>query len=137
MPLALALLATLLGVSAVFAADEPSLDCTIRFELSGWSAIYERVDGTGTLNCTDGTTMPVDVYARGPRLTAGRLQMRVAKGKLEAVQRLSDVWGTYTQEDVYDDPPDVVSSKSLSNGKVSISIGTVGNLGITSLTIRP
>ena len=138
--MALALLATLLGVSTVFAAGAPALDCTIRFELSGWSAVYERVDGTGTLSCTDGTTLPVDVYARGPRLTAGRLQVTLAKGRFEAVQRISDVFGTYTQDDVYDDPPDAVASASLTNGKVSISIGgvnTAANLGITSLTIRP
>jgi hypothetical protein len=39
-------LIALIGASAALAAGRPTIDCTIRFQLSGWSAIYERVDGT-------------------------------------------------------------------------------------------
>jgi len=67
-PLAVALVAT----SAALAEQPTVIDCTLRFQLSGWSASYERVDGTGIVACSDDTSLPVFVQARGAGLTTGK-----------------------------------------------------------------
>ena len=40
----------LIGTSAALADERPTVDCTIRFQLSGWSAIYERDRKSTCLN---------------------------------------------------------------------------------------
>jgi len=63
-----ALAIALVGMSAAFAEQPRRIDCTLRFQLSGWSALYERVDGSGIVACVDGTSLPVfRRAARGSR----------------------------------------------------------------------
>ena len=130
----------LLGTSAAFADDRSAVDCTIRFQLSGWSAIDERVDGTGIVACADDTAMPVLVQARGAGLTAGKPKVTSGTGKFGDVRRISDVMGTYARGGA------AVGAGSgtvlLSNGKVSLGLaasGTASDLssGIAGLTLRP
>ena len=82
---AVALAIALIGMSAAFAENRPTLDCTIRFQLSGWSAIYERVDGTGIVACSDGMSLPVVVQARGAGLTVGKPKVTTGTGKFASV----------------------------------------------------
>ena len=55
----------IIGTSAALADDPPTLDCTIRFQLSGWSAIYESVDGTGIVAYVHQISDVLGTYAQG------------------------------------------------------------------------
>jgi hypothetical protein len=131
----------LIGTSAAFAAGRPTIDCTLRFQLSGWSAIYERVDGTGIVACSDDTLMPVDIQARGAGFTVGKPKVISGTGKFASVHRISDVFGTYSQADVHA----VVartSAAEMTNGKVSLELAGNGEgdelgVAIAGFTIRP
>ncbi|MGZ8255652.1 MAG: hypothetical protein ACXWVT_12430, partial [Burkholderiaceae bacterium] len=112
----------LIGTSAALADDRSNLDCTIRFQLSGWSAIYERVDGTGIVACADGTSLPVLVQARGAGLTVGKAKVTSGTGRFTDVHQISDVIGTYAQGDVYAGVVKSGAAKSLTNGKVSLGL---------------
>jgi hypothetical protein len=91
---AASLAVALVGASPAFAAGAPAaLDCAIEFQLKGWSAVYERADGTGTVRCTNGTSMPVVIRARGAGISVGKSKIEHGTGKFSGVYRLSDVLG--------------------------------------------
>ena len=112
----------LLGTSAAFAADRPALDCMIRFQLSGWSAIYERVDGTGIVACADDTSLPVLIQARGAGLTVGKSKVTSGTGKFADVHQISDVLGRYAQGDFQAGVATSGAAQLLTNGKVSLGL---------------
>src|SRR5699024_6788905 len=51
--------------------SENTIECKMRFTLSGWSAIYKTAHGKGTVTCDNGQTMDVILDAKGGGLTAG------------------------------------------------------------------
>ena len=53
-------------------AGHGAVDCKLRFTLSGWSALYKRADGTGTVTCNNGQSMAVKLSARGGGLSVGK-----------------------------------------------------------------
>jgi len=117
-PLAVALVAT----SAALAEQPGTIDCTLRFQLSGWSASYERVDGTGIVVCADDTSLPVFVQARGEGLTTGRPKVTAGTGKFAGVRQISDVLGSYAQGDVHAGVAQSGETNLLGNGKVSLAL---------------
>jgi len=132
----------LIGTSAAFAEDRAGLECTIRFQLSGWSAIYERVDGTGIVACSDDTAMPVVVQAPGGGFRVGKPQITNGTGRFEHVRQISDVFGTYAQGDAHAGVVRSGETGLLTNGKVSLGLAVKGegnDLGIdmAGFTIRP
>jgi len=141
MLVALTVAVALIGTSAALAEQPRTIDCTLRFQLSGWSSIYERVDGTGIVACTDGTSMPVVVQAHGAGLTAGRSKITAGTGEFTDVRQIGDVMGTYAPGDV----TGVVHSgeaKLLTNGKVSLGLAGKGDdydfrSGVVGFAIHP
>ena len=132
----------LIGTSAAFADDRPIIDCTMRFNLSGWSAIYERADGTGTIACADGTSLPVVIQARGAGFTVGKSKITNGTGKFVHVRQISDVFGTYAQGDVHAGVVKSAEAEMLTNGKVSLGLAGTGEgvdlgIGMAGFTIRP
>jgi len=135
-------LIALIGASAALAAGRPTIDCTIRFQLSGWSAIYERVDGTGIVACSDDTSLPVEIQARAAGFTVGKPRIISGTGKFASVHQISDVFGTYAQGDVHGGVAKSGASELLTNGKVSLGLtrnGQGDELGVATagFTIRP
>jgi len=135
-------LIALIGASAALAAGRSTIDCTIRFQLSGWSAIYERVDGTGIVACSDDTSLPVEIQARAAGFTVGKPRIISGTGKFASVHQISDVFGTYAQGDVHGGVAKSGASELLTNGKVSLGLtrnGQGDELGVATagFTIRP
>jgi hypothetical protein len=136
------LVIAIIGTSAALADQPEIIDCTLRFQLSGWSALYERVDGTGIVACSDGTALPVSVQARGAGLTSGRPKITSGTGLFADVRQISDVLGTYAQGDVYAGVVQSAKAGSLSNGKVSLALAGKGDgydfgSGVVGFAIRP
>lgn len=136
------LVIALVGTSATFADDRAGLECTIRFQLSGWSAIYERVDGTGIVACSDDTAMPVVVQAPGGGFRVGQPRITNGTGRFAHVRQISDVFGTYAHGDVYAGVVESAETGLLTNGKVSLGLAIKGEgddlgNGLAGFTIRP
>ena len=141
LPVAVALAAALAGATAAFGEDTPALECTMTFQLEGWSAIYERADGSGTVRCSDGTSMPVVVHARGAGLTVGKSTIRNGTGKFADVRRISQVPGSYVQGDLHLGVAKSAAAEVLTNGRVSLALAGSGagydlGIGIADFTIR-
>ena len=123
-----------LAVPGTSSAARSDLDCKLTFSLQGWSAIYKHADGSGTVTCANGRSMPVHVRIRGGGLTAGKWRINDGHGKFSDVARISDVLGDYAAASA-----DIGAVKSgtvqvLTKGPVSLALRGVGhgiNLGIS------
>lgn len=132
----------LIGTSVAFADESRPVDCTVRFQLSGWSASYERVDGTGIVACEDGTWIPVDVQASGLGLLAAKSNVTSGTGKFSPVHQISDVFGTYAESHLHAVVGNSGSAPLLNNGKVSLELAGTDEghdlgRGVAGFTIRP
>ncbi|HUP07124.1 MAG TPA: hypothetical protein VMU47_08225 [Caldimonas sp.] len=137
--IAAALAAAMAAASSAYADETPTLDCTLQFDLKGWSAIYERADGTGTVHCSNGGSMPVVIHARGAGLSMGKSEMR-GTGTFTRVEAIFDVLGSYAQADVHAGIVKSGTAQALTNGSVSLALVGTGNgydlgIGVASFTI--
>ncbi len=113
-------------------ADNPppqgtaDLDCRLAFSLSGWSAIYKRADGEGTVRCANGQTMPVKIAVRGGGLTAGKWHVDNGTGKFSDVHRIEDVLGSYAQGGAHAGVVKSGSAQVMTKGDVSLALAGTG-----------
>jgi hypothetical protein len=116
------------------AAGTADLDCTLKFQTKGWSAIYKRADGTGTVTCADGTSMAVTIKLRGAGATVGKSQIDNGTGKFTDVRGIKDVLGSYAQTEVHAGALKSASAQVLTKGTVSLALAGAGegiDLGIS------
>ncbi|HXS73143.1 MAG TPA: hypothetical protein VN725_03800 [Rhodanobacteraceae bacterium] len=129
--LTLLLGAALLGAAAIAAtphayAAQADLDCKLTFSMSGWSAIYKRADGHGTVTCENGESMPVNIRVRGGGLTAGKWHIDNGTGTFTDVHRISNVLGDYAQGEANVGAIKAGTAQVLTKGTVSLALAGVG-----------
>ena len=115
-------------------AAQASLDCTMKFNLSGWSAIYKHAEGEGTVRCANGDTLRVRIEAKGGGLTVGKSHIDDGTGKFTDVHRIEDVLGTYAQGDASVGAGKAGTAQVLTKGTVSLALAGAGEgvgLGIS------
>ncbi len=127
-----------LAIAAVTApqaqAAEANLDCTMRFSLTGWSAIYKHAEGTGVVTCEGGQSMNVKIEAKGAGLTIGKAHIDDGKGEFTDVHKMSDILGTYAQGEATAAAGKSATAQVLTKGNVSLALAGTGegvNLGIS------
>ncbi len=138
MTLALAGLFSSTQVRAVSA----DLDCNLRFSLTGWSAIYKHAEGHGMVNCADGTSMPVNIEAKGAGLTIGRSKVDGGTGHFTDVHSIGDVLGSYAEGEAHAGIVKSGTAQVLTKGTVSLALAGAGegvDLGIDigAFTLKP
>ena len=84
----------LLAVTSAPAAADGSIDCELRFDLSGWSAFYKTGKGSGTVSCDNGQSMAVQISTKGGGLTFGKTQIEDGRGEFSGIHSIDDVLGT-------------------------------------------
>lgn len=131
-----AALTSLLTLGAVGSASaaEPDLGCRLHYTLKGWSAIYERADGMGTVTCHNGQSLRVAIHIRGGGLTAGKWQIDEGKGKFSDVHSIRDVLGNYAAASASAGVVHAAGAQVLTKGPVSLALAGTGrgvNLGIS------
>lgn len=95
---ALALIAAAsLSLHAPRAEAAGKVDCEMRFNLSGWAAIYKHAEGNGTITCNNGRSFKVHITAVGGGLTAGKYKVENGKGKFAEVSNTDQLFGSYAQ----------------------------------------
>lgn len=127
-----------LAIAAVSAptaqAAEANLDCTMKFSLTGWSAIYKHAEGTGVVTCENGQSMRVKIEAKGAGLTIGKAHIDDGKGEFTDVHKMSDILGTYAQGEATAAAGKSATAQVLTKGTVSLALAGTGegvNLGIS------
>jgi len=135
--------AALLGTHASMAQDERAdLGCSLSFSMHGWSAIYSHAEGKGTVTCTDGSTLPVLITARGGGLTAGRSQVDEGVGRFTHVHRIDEVLGRYAQGEAHAGLTRSATAQVLTKGTVTLALRGSGegiDLGVDvgEVTLTP
>jgi hypothetical protein len=134
----IATLGLALAMAAVAApqaqAADAQLDCTMRFNLTTWSAIYKHAEGTGTVTCENGQSMNVKISAKGGGLTVGKSHIDDGKGEFTDVHRMSDILGTYAQGEASAAAGKSATAQVLTKGNVSLALAGTGegvSLGIS------
>lgn len=115
-------------------AADANLDCTMRFSLTGWSAIYKHAEGTGVVTCENGQSMRVKIEAKGAGLTVGKAHIDDGKGEFSDVHKMSDILGTYAQAEATAAAGKSATAQVLTKGTVSLALAGTGegvNLGIS------
>ena len=121
-------IAAALAAAALFSqnASAGDLKCTMRFNLNGWSAFYKHSEGTGIVRCSDGTSMPVRIEAKGGGLTFGKSKIRDGQGRFAGVNRISDVLGGYATAEASAAAGDAAKAQVVTKGPVSLALSGTG-----------
>lgn len=123
-------------------AAEASVKCDMVYNLSGWSLIYKRAEGNGTVTCTNGQRAKVKIRVVGGGLTAGKYHIDNGKGEISNVHSIADVYGDYAQAGAEAGVVKSSQAQVMTKGTVSLAIAGTGegvNLGISAgkFTISP
>jgi len=108
-------------------AQAGEIDCKLHFSMHGWSAIYKRADGTGTVTCSNGQSMNVKLAARGGGLSAGKSTIRSGKGEFSGVQRIEDVLGSYASGEAHAGAVKSSQAQVVTKGEVSLALAGTGD----------
>ena len=115
-------------------ASAADLECSMQYDVQGWSALVKVVNGKGTVTCSDGTSRSVDIKMRSVGATAGRSRIDHGAGKFTHVNAIDDVLGTYAQTELHGGVLKSASAQVLTKGTVSLALGGAGegiDLGLT------
>jgi len=129
--------AVLLAVAAFHSAPAGAVgktDCEMRFNLTGWAAIYKHAEGAGTITCTNGESMNVSIVAVGGGLTAWKYKVEGGKGKFSDVSNLTELLGSYAQGEANAGVVKSGTAQVLTKGTVSLALAGKGegvDLGIS------
>jgi len=139
----IALLLAVVGASqpapATAAAD---IKCTIKFTMKGWSAFYKTADGTGTVKCSNGRSMKVNLSAKGGGLTVGKSSIEDGHGRFSAISSVDELFGTYVAAEAHAGAVKSAGAQVMTKGEVSLALSGTGrgvDLGVAfgALTISP
>ena len=122
------------GVWSQSARAAEKTDCEMRFNLTGWSAIYKHAEGSGTITCRNGKTMKVNIVAVGGGLTVGKSRIENGTGKFSEVSDLSELLGDYAQGEAHAGIVKSSTAQVLTKGTVSLALAGTGegvDLGIS------
>ncbi|HET8941061.1 MAG TPA: hypothetical protein VFN13_03640 [Rudaea sp.] len=134
--LAFGALATI-AASALFSVRAHAanqIDCTMRFNLTGWAAIYKHSEGHGTITCNNGRTFRVNIVAVGGGLTAGKFKVRDGSGKFSTVYNTDELFGSYAQGEANAGVVKSGVAQALTKGNVSLALAGTGqgvNIGVS------
>jgi hypothetical protein len=129
--------AVLLAIAALHsgpASAAAKTDCEMRFNLTGWAAIYKHAEGSGVITCSNGESMNVNIVARGGGLTAGKYKVEDGKAKFSDVSSLTELLGNYAQGEANAGLVKGGSAQVLTKGTVSMALAGTGegvDLGIS------
>jgi hypothetical protein len=126
--------------SRVAESGTPTVDCHMKFSLTGWSLFYERADGVGNVSCDNGQSMPVKITVKGGGLTAGKWHIDNGKGSFTDVHTITDVLGSYAQGGAHAGVVKSASAQVLTKGPVSLALSGTGQgvdlgVGVGKFTI--
>lgn len=127
--------ATLLLSAALAPAAQAArpIDCTLRFNVSGWSIFYKTSAGTGTVSCSNGERAAVTIRSKGGGLTVGKSRITDGRGEFSGVRNIDDVFGSYVTAEAHAGASRSSKAQVMSKGDVSLALAGTGqgwDLGI-------
>jgi hypothetical protein len=117
------------GLTATWASPAQaagSVDCKLRFNLSGWSVFYKTSSGSGTVHCSNGQSMSVKINAKGGGLTVGKSRIENGVGEFSGVHNISEVLGTYATAEAHAGAVKSSKAQVMTKGEVSLALAGKG-----------
>ncbi|RZA29615.1 MAG: hypothetical protein EOP92_36730 [Lysobacteraceae bacterium] len=118
-------LALALAVTASPASAQ-SMTCKLTFSSSSWSIFYKTTSGTGTVTCSNGQSLAVDISAKGGGLTVGKSKITNGFGEFANVTNIRDVLGSYASAEATAAASKSAIGQAMTNGKVSLALSGKG-----------
>jgi hypothetical protein len=121
-------LSCLIAAAALAAspAQARHLECTLHYDLAGWSVFYKTASGTGTVTCDDGRSLAVKISAKGGGLTFGKSKIEDGTGKFSGVDRIGDVLGTYVSAEAHAGAGKSSKATAMTKGDISLALAGTG-----------
>lgn len=111
---------------APVSASAAEHDCEMSFNLSGWSAFYKRMSGTGTVRCDNGQSMRVRLNARGGGVTFGKSSIENGRGEFSGVRDITEVLGSYASAEAHAGAVKSARGQVVTKGEVSLALSGTG-----------
>jgi hypothetical protein len=102
------------------------VDCNLRFDLSGWSALYKTASGGGTVTCDNGQKMTVAITAKGGGLSVGKQEIKGGTGDFSGVSDIKEVLGSYAAAEAHLGAHKGGSAQVMTKGDVQLSLAGAG-----------
>lgn len=112
----------LLSVAPAHAASPGELSCTLHFNLQGWSVFYKTSSGTGTVACSNGQQMDVNITSKGGGVTFGRTRIDDGTGTFTGIHDIREVLGSYASADAHAGAVNAVKAAVVTKGTVSLAL---------------
>jgi len=124
------------------AAAAGKIDCKLKFNLRGWSALYKHAEGSGVVSCDNGRTFNVNIVAVGGGLTVGKYRVDNGTGKFSDVQTTDELWGDYAQGEANAGVVKSGTAQVLTKGTATLALAGAGegvDIGISfgKFTLTP
>ena len=82
-------------VSASVPAWAGETTCNLQYDMSGGGAFYKHSTGQGTITCSNGQKLAVNIESKGGGLTFGHSQIKDGTGRFSPVHDIHDLIGGY------------------------------------------
>jgi len=116
-----ALLAT--GAQAEDEYAKADVNCTMEFNLGGWSLAFKKMDGKGEVTCSNGQTATVELEARGVGFTIGKSEITGGEATFSAVKDISEIFGSYASADASGSATKGKGGQVMTKGEISMAMG--------------
>ena len=113
------------GLLAAGEAKQGLVDCTMTFNLRGWSAFYKTAIGNGTIRCNDGQEAKVKIRAKGGGISFGKSEI-VGTGTFTGARGISELFGSYAQSEAHAGAGTSKDVQALTKGVVSLALKGTG-----------
>jgi len=100
--------------------------CKLTYNLSGWSVLYKKYDGSGRVTCDNGESADVRIVSRGGGISFGKSEVDNGRGTFSRVKDISEIYGTYVVADVNAGIGPAVDSAAMTKGAVSLVLSGTG-----------
>ena len=127
------LLFAALAVAMPAARSAGPVDCKLRFNMSGWSAFYKTLSGTGTVSCDNCQRLAVSIRSKGGGLTFGKSRIDNGIGEFSGVRDIRDVLGGYAAAEAHAGAVKSAHAQVVTKGEISLALSGKGegwDLGI-------
>jgi hypothetical protein len=128
----------IVGLSLVLASPaalaKGKVDCNLRFDMKGWSAIYKTASGSGTITCDNGQKMDVTVSAKGGGLSVGKQKIEGGTGDFSGVSDIKETLGGYASAEAHVGAAKSGTAQVLTKGDVQLKLAGAGkgwDVGVT------
>lgn len=103
------------------------LECKLDFAVSGWSIFYKTASGSGTVSCSNGQRMAVQIETRGGGLSIGKSRIDDGAGVFSGVRSIREVLGGYVSAEAHAGAVRSANAQVVTKGPVSLALSGTGD----------